>query len=728
MTTQTKPDFSGYATRYNVECSDGRTIRSKAFQHMDKKRVPLMWQHSHNNIEHVLGYADLEHREDGTYAYAYFNDTELAKVAKSQVLHGDITALSIYAKNLRERNRTVEHGDIKEVSLVLAGANVGAYIDNIDLRHSDDEDALVGDVVIYTGEEFTLSHADSEDDSSDDSDDEEGKTVGDIVDSMTEEQKHLLYSMVAKAASSGSVKHSDDEESDDEESDDEAIQNGTESEDESIEHSAGKPMSEVIKSFSKEQRQVVELLIGEAISDAQAPKNSTNTADVQHSDQEGPDMTRNLFENNGSVATESRPTLSHSDVQAIVKHADRTKGKFSEAFADFVSTADSFKHADGDQAGVTYGITDLEYLFPDARTVTSQPELIARQAEWVPRVLAATKKSPFARIKSITADITAPEARAKGYIKGNEKVDEVVKLLKRDTGPTTIYKKQKLDRDDIIDITDLDVVAWLKWEIKFMLDEEVARAILIGDGREYANPDKIKDPEGAASGNGIRSIAKDNDLYAVKIDIDANVEADQMINKIARSRTQYRGSGSPTLYTTDALLTDLLLLPDRIGRRLYATEAELASALRVKEIVAVEVMEEAEDVLGIVVNLTDYTVGTNKGGEINFFSDFDIDFNQEKYLMETRMSGALTKPKSALVLRRLAGTRVSLVTPSFNGETNTIAVPVVEGVDYVIDDAVVKGNVKITKNTTISARAQAGFYIAPNTSRDWTYAVTTPAA
>lgn len=438
-------------------------------------------------------------------------------------------------------------------------------------------------------------------------------------------------------------------------------------------------------------------------------------------------MTRNVFENNGSVAVDTRPTLSHSDIQSIVKHADKSKGKFSDALAAFIETDDSFKHAEGDQAGVTYGITDLEYLFPDARTVTSQPELIARQAEWVPRVLAATKKSPFAKIKSITADITAPEARAKGYIKGNEKVDEVVKLLKRTTGPTTIYKKQKLDRDDIIDITDLDVVAWLKWEIKFMLDEEVARAILIGDGREYANPDKIKDPEGAADGNGIRSIAKDNDLYAVKVDIDANVEADQLINKIARSRTQYRGSGSPTLYTTDALLTDLLLLPDRIGRRLYATEAELASALRVKEIVAVEVMEEAEDVLGIVVNLTDYTVGTNKGGEINFFSDFDIDFNQEKYLMETRMSGALTKPKSALVLRRLAGTRVTLVTPSFNGETNTITVPKVTGVDYIVDDSVVTGSVKISKTTTISARAQAGFYIAPNTSRDWTYATTAAA-
>ena len=713
MTTRPKPDFSGYATRYNVECSDGRTIRSKAFQHMDKKRVPLMWQHSHANIEHVLGYADLEHREDGTYAYAYFNDTTLGKVAKEQVLHGDITALSIYAKNLRERNRVVEHGDIKEVSLVLAGANLGAYIDNVDLQHSDAEDALVGDVVIYTGEEFTLSHADSDEDSSDDSDDDsnegEARTVGDIIDDMTEEQKHLLYSMVAKAANSGAVKHSDDSSEntdDDAESNGEELQNGT-SDDNTDDSDA-----------SAEDDSATD-------SDEQSGSENSNTSadDVQHSDQEGLEMTRNVFENNGSTAVDTRPTLSHSDVQTIVQNANRSKSKFSEAFADFVSSSDSFKHADGAEAGVDYGITNLEYLFPDARTVTSQPELIARQAEWVPRVLAATKKSPFAKIKSITADITAPEARAKGYIKGNEKVDEVVKLLKRETGPTTIYKKQKLDRDDIIDITDLDVVAWLKWEIKFMLDEEVARAILIGDGREYANPDKIKDPEGAASGNGIRSIAKDNDLYAVKVDIDSNVEADTLINKIARSRTQYRGSGSPTLYTTDALLTDLLLLPDRIGRRLYATEAELASALRVKEIVAVEVMEEAENILGIVVNLTDYTVGTNKGGEINFFSDFDIDFNQEKYLMETRMSGALTKPKSALVLRRLAGEKVTLVTPSFNGETNTITVPTVAGVEYLIDDEVVTGNVKITKTTTITARATEGHYIAPNTSRDWTYAV-----
>lgn len=713
MTTELKPDFSGYATRYNVECSDGRTIRSKAFQHMDKKRVPLMWQHSHANLEHVLGYADLEHREDGTYAYAYFNDTALGKIAKAQVLHGDITALSIYAKNLRERNRVVEHGDIKEVSLVLAGANVGAYIDNIDLRHSDEEDALVGDVVIYTGEEFTLSHADSEDEASDDSDDDsedgEAKTVGDIVNSMTEEQKNLLYSMVAKAATSGAVAHSDDtsETSDeDDDSTDDEDQNGTDTD---TTEESDAPAEDEAEQDSDEQ--------------SGSENSTTNTADVQHSDQEGPDMTRNLFENNGSAAVDTRPTLSHSDVQTIVKTAAHNKGKFSDAFSDFVSASDSFKHAAGETAGTDYGIKDIEYLFPDARTVTSQPELIARQAEWVPRVLSATKKSPFAKIKSITADITAPEARAKGYIKGNEKVDEVVKLLKRSTGPTTIYKKQKLDRDDIIDITDLDVVAWLKWEIKFMLDEEVARAILIGDGREYANPDKIKDPEGAADGIGIRSIAKDSDLYAVKVDIDSNVEADVLINKIARSRTQYRGSGSPTLYTTDALLTDLLLLPDRIGRRLYATEAELASALRVKEIVAVEVMEEADDVLGIVVNLTDYTVGTNKGGEINFFSDFDIDFNQEKYLMETRMSGALTKPKAALVLRRLAGTKVTLVTPSFNGLTNTITVPTVTGVEYLVDDEVVTGSVVITKTTTISARATTGHYIAPNTSRDWTYAV-----
>lgn len=716
MTTRPKPDFSGYATRYNVECSDGRTIRSRAFQHMDKQRVPLMWQHSHNNIEHILGYADLEHRDDGTYAYAYFNDTPFGQLAKSQVLHGDITALSIYAKNLRERNKVVEHGDIKEVSLVLAGANVGAYIDNIDLRHSDAEDALVGDVVIYTGEEFTLSHADSDDDSSDDteddSDNKEARTVGDIVESMNEEQKHLLYSMVAKAANSGDVKHSDD----------------------SAETSDVDPDADPNDESSSEENDTDASVDSDASAEDETDKdsdeqsgsaNSTNSADdVQHSDQEGLEMTRNVFETNGSAAVDSRPTLSHSDVQSIVQTAARSKGKFSDAFADFVSTADSFKHA---EAGVDYGITDIDYLFPDARTVTAQPELIARQAEWVPRVLAATKKSPFAKIKSITADITAPEARAKGYIKGNEKVDEVVKLLKRSTGPTTIYKKQKLDRDDIIDITDLDVVAWLKWEIKFMLDEEVARAILIGDGRDYSNPDKIKDPEGAASGDGIRSIAKDSDLYAVKVDIDSNVEADALINKIARSRTQYRGSGSPTLYTTDALLTDLLLLPDRIGRRLYATEAELASALRVKEIVAVEVMEEAEDVLGIVVNLTDYTVGTNKGGELTFFSDFDIDFNQEKYLMETRMSGALTKPKSALVLRRLAGTKVTLVTPSFNGETNTITVPTVTGVDYLVDDEVVTGSVVITKTTTISARAKAGHYIAPNTSRDWTYATTAAA-
>ena len=439
--------------------------------------------------------------------------------------------------------------------------------------------------------------------------------------------------------------------------------------------------------------------------DEQDLKDDAENGDIKHS-QEGITMPTNVFEQNGPAT--KRATLTHAQVQEIIEEAKK---------------GSSFKEAFLAHAG-TYGIDNIEVLFPDARLVNQAPDLIARQTEWVAKVLGATKHAPFARIKSVLADLTAEEARARGYIKGNLKKDEVISLLKRTTSPTTVYKKQKLDRDDIIDITDLDVIAWLKAEIRLMLNEEIARAILVGDGRLSSSDDKIKDPAGSTDGVGIRSIANEHELYAIKVQLAANVSADAMIDQITRARSKYRGSGSPTLYITDPVLTDMLLLKDKMGRRLYDTEASLATVLRVKEIVPVEVMEDTPDLLAIIVNLTDYTVGADKGGELNFFEDFDIDFNQNKYLLETRISGALTRPKSAIVIRREQGTAATPSAPSFNGATNTITIPTTTGIVYMVNDEPVSGSQVITADTTVEAVADAGHYIPANTTTEWTFTYT----
>lgn len=680
-----KADFSGYATKNGLKCSDGRTIMPGAFKHSDKQKVPLVWQHQHNESTNVLGHAVLENRDDGVYAYGFFNDTASALNAKSLVQHKDITALSIYANQLVQQGQNVLHGDIKELSLVLSGANPGAFIDNINLQHGDTYETLEDEAIIYTG--LSLEHEDTPaekpavDNSKNESD--QDKTVKDVFDSMTEEQKNVVYFMIGEAVDG--VDSADSADTTDTTAQHGDIQDAT--------------VKEVFDSMTDAQQKVVHFMLGEAI-------NSKDTTDITHN-QEGTDMTRNVFEQNGS-ATGTTPTLTHDQIQTIVTDGIKF-GSFKESF---------LQHA------VEYGIENIDLLFPDARALATTPELIARQAEWVPKVLGATKHSPFARIKSLAADLTAEEARAKGYIKGTLKKEEVISLLRRTTAPTTVYKKQKLDRDDIIDITDFDVITWLKWEIRFMLNEEVARAILIGDGRSAIHADKIKDPAGVVDGTGIRSIANDNEIYAHQVQLAANVSASVTIDEVTRARTAYRGSGSPTYYTTDKNLVDLLLLKDKMGRRLYGTEAELASALRVKEIVAVEVLEEIPEILGIIVNLIDYTVGADKGGEISFFEDFDIDFNQNKYLLETRISGALTKPKSAIVIRRALGTLAVPAAPSFAGLTNTITVPTVTGVDYRVNDIVVTGAVIITEDTDIVAEPTTDYYFAPNTTATWTFVYT----
>lgn len=688
-----KPDFSGWATRAGLVCTDGRTIMTDAFKHQDKAKVPLLWQHDRTDPSNVLGHAILENRPEGVYAYAFLNEGTRAKQAKLAIEHEDVEAFSIHARQLKEQNKNVIHGNIKEVSLVLNGANPGAMIDNVFIQHGDDKIINPDEFIIYPNE--PIEHADLPEDwedelehaGEDDEDFKDGETLEDVFETLTPKQQKMVNVVISQLAGK------------------EGEEAGGEGND-SAEHSEDGG--------------------NEADGDDPDGGESTDNTDssnenIQHS-QEGTEVTHNAFEeaankNGGSTQTKTvervRPHLSHAEFETIVESARNYGGKFSKAFVK-----DHLEHAD-------YGIEDIDYFFPDFKNLDNQPQLIARQTEWVGRVLAATKHSPMSRLKTILADLTGPEARARGYVKGNEKTDEVISLLKRTTGPTTIYKKQKLDRDDIIDITDFDVVAWLKWEIRFMLNEEIARAILIGDGRAANSPDKIKDPAGALDGVGIRSILKDNDLYSIKKELAANTSPEDSIDEITRARVSYRGSGSPTFYTTDEYLTELLLLKDGFGRRLYNTEAELASALRVKEIVSVEVFNDEPTLIGIIVNLGDYTIGANKGGEISFFEDFDIDFNQNKYLMETRITGALTKPKSAIVVSRASGTQVaSIESPSFDGATDTITIPTVTGVDFVVDGEVVPaGPLVITEDTTVTAEPKDGYYIKPLTNDSWTFTV-----
>jgi len=578
MGAEARPDFSGYATKANLKCSDGRTIMPDAFKHQDKEVIPLVWQHGHNTPDNVLGHAVLEHRDDGVYMYGYFNDTAQAKNALTLVQHKDIKSLSIYANELVEKSKNVLHGFIREVSLVLSGANPGALIDNITLAHADGEMVTLEDeAIIYTGLE--LNHAD--DDSSDPPEDdkkEKKPTAQELFDALTPEQKAAAKEVVeaSKVEPKKEVAHSDEE-------------------------------------------------------------SESKLAHDETENKEGRRMSRNVFESQNRKG-EEKPVLTHDAIQGIVANAKKMG---------------SLKHAVEEYA-LEHGIDNIDLLFPDARTVTSTPEFDARRMEWVSSVINGTKHSPFSRIKSIVADITVDEARALGYVKGSLKKEEFFGLVKRTTTPTTVYKKQQLDRDDIVDITDFDVVTWLKSEMRLMLDEELARAVLIGDGRS-AGPDKIIDPAGAQDAAGIRSILHDDPLYAAPVNVtlsDAGSSPAEVIDALITNMGLYKGSGTPTFYTTMPFITSLLLLKDTTGRRLYNSKSELANAMGLNDIVYVEVMEQEANLLGIVVNLKDYTIGADKGGEVNFFDDFDIDYNQYKYLYETRLSGALTKIRSALVVKK----------------------------------------------------------------------------
>lgn len=579
-----KYDFSGWATRANLKCSDGRTIMKDAFKDNDGQTVPLVWNHQHNDPLNVLGHAKLENRENGVYAYCSFNDTQLGQEAKKMVEHGDVTALSIYANKLKQQGGNVLHGAIREVSLVLAGANPGAYIDSV-ITHGEESEE---EAYIFTGENIEMYHA------------EENEKV--------EETKGEKEQMAdeAKKPEAETAENKD------------------------------KTVQEVFDSLTEEQKTVVYAIIGQALEEA-GVDNKDNNSDSKGDEE----MKHNVFENetqdNTLIHKDNGEALTHADMEAVFADAKR-----------YGSLKDS---------ALAHGISNIDYLFPEAQMVGNTPELITRDMDWVAKFMGKTRKSPFSRIKSMAANITEDEARAKGYIKGNLKKEEVFSLLKRSTTPTTIYKKQKLDRDDVVDITDFDVVAFLKSEMRTMLDEEIARACLVGDGRLASSDDKINEQN-------IRPIWTDADLYTIKyaVSYEANATADQkakaFIRAAVKARKEYKGSGNPVLYTTEDQVTDCLLMEDTQGRMIYETIDKLKTALRVSDIVTVPVMEglvrtsgaDKFDLMGIIVNPADYKIGADKGGAVNMFDDFDIDYNQQKYLIETRCSGALVKPYSAIAL------------------------------------------------------------------------------
>lgn len=563
-------DFCGWATKNDLQCSDGRIIRRDAFKHNDGQKVPLVWNHDHTDPYRVVGHALLENRDEGVYAYGYFNDTDLGNTAKIYVQHGDINQLSIYANQLKQQGPNVMHGNIREVSLVLAGANPGAYIESV-IAHDDESDE---EAVIYTGEKISLSHAEGIKEETEPMADSSKKTVKDVFDTLTEDQKTLFYALI------GQVLDDDDNE----DNKDDEMKQGDE------------------------------------------------------------DMKHNVFDTDTNKKDE---VLAHSEILNDIVADAKRYGSLKESF---------LQHA------AANNITNYENLLPEPKSLNTPPEWIKEDDSWVAKVMRSVHHTPFSRVKSMFATLDENEARARGYIKGNMKKDLALSVLKRTTSPTTVYIKMKMDRDDIVDITDFDVVAWQRAEMRGQLDRELARAMLLGDGRELSSDDKINEQN-------IRPVLKDDDMYTIKYTVKAGQDykvttnsasdndsvAKGVIRAAIKSRKEYKGSGNPTFFTTEDLLTELLLIEDQNGRRIYDSINTLATAMRVKEIVTVPEMESHTDIYGIIVNMADYTTGADKGGAVNMFDDFDIDYNQMKYLMETRMSGALTKPYSAIVLKKEAG-------------------------------------------------------------------------
>jgi HK97 family phage prohead protease len=680
-----EPDFSGYVTRYGVKCTDGRTILPHAFKHQDSQSVPLVWQHQHSSPDNVLGHLVLKHRDDGVWVDGYFNETKSGKNARDLVHHKDINKLSIHANRLVQHGLDVQHGNIIEGSLVLAGANAGAFIENVNMRHADGFTVeLEDDVIIHSGETIVLSHSVSDPDNDGDND-----TPG----------------------------STDDPDSDAPEGGDDTV-------------------ASVLASLSPKQTKVVYGLIGKALNhSANAEDPSTDAGDGTDTDTNAGDQgepaggaddkdkegtvthsaTRNVFDQDKGDAP-GAPTggyvLTHADEEAIFAQAQK-RGSLKAAIEDFA---------------ISHGIDNISALFPEYKAVSDTPEFISRRMAWVNTVLNGVRHTPFARIKQLFADITMDQARAKGYIKGTMKTEEWFAVSKRTTDPKTVYKKQKLDRDDILDITDFDAVNWVQGEMRIMLDEEVARAILFGDGRDIADPDKIDETK-------IRPVATDHDLYTTKVTVNTGASgysAETLIEAIVENFRWYYGTGRPTLYCTYATLSSMLLLKDTLGRRIYPTMADLLAAMPgIGDIQTCEVMEQdTTGLIAVIVNLADYNVGTNNGGEVTPFTFFDIDYNQEKFLLETRFSGALVKYKAALAVYGDATGSDALVvptTPTFNASTGVVTIPTKTGVTYTNADTgatlTAGAQAALDPDTTLNVEAvpASGYYFSTSATANWRF-------
>jgi len=655
-----KYDFGGYATKNDLLCSDGRIIRTNAFIECDGKTVPLVWNHMHDAPENVLGHADLENRPDGVYAYCVFNDTDKAAAAKEAVRNGDICSLSIYANHLKQSGHNVTHGAIREVSLVLAGANPGAEIEQIAIQHSDDsyetldDEAVIKSWIDIDNSEVEFAHSETSDvsDSIADKTSETKKVIitdttsspESVVNSLTEDQKKKLFSLLNDDPVNQNdsneptlvddpevVEHSDTKK-------DGTMATKTNSTTPAADAATddGPTIQDIYDGMTDDQKTVVQYLIGLALQQANGDGGDAAQSDTYG----GNDMYHNVFDsdNDGN-------SFSHSDIEAIKPQL------FADAMNEAKSTNSSFRDAVIEHAA-NYGITNIEVLFPDAKNMDVTPQFLNEQSEWVDIVMQFSSHTPFSHTKTTIADITAGEARAKGYVKGKQKIEEFFAVAKRETTPQTVYKKQKLDRDDVVDITDFDVVNWVRLEMRTKLNEELARAILIGDGRTADSADKIFEEH-------IRPISKDVDLMNVKVNLSQNTDYAKIVEEIALAHSYYRGTGVPMFFTSPTIHTKMLWVKDTTGRRIYSSEDELCAALRVSQIVDVPDMDAATvvegtdtyEIVGIKVNLADYLVGADKGGEINNFDDFDIDYNQYKYLMETRCSGTLRKPWSAETIR-----------------------------------------------------------------------------
>jgi hypothetical protein len=695
-----EPDFSGWATKADVKCSDGRIIMPEAFSHMNGKTVPLVWQHNRSQPDNVLGYAVLEARPDGVYAKGFFNETKPGQQAKALVQHGDIKSLSIYANGLVEKSKKVFHGMIRELSLVLSGANPGALIDNVAIRHADgDVETLDDEAIIFTGLE--LEHA--------------MKTYATKTTTSTVETVDGV-TVGTSTRTNESVRTMDDGQPVPRPSD--IAYSDTDEDD--LEHAEEETVQDVYDSMNDKQKTVVHFMIGAALEEQGSSASQSgiddDEGDLNHKEG-GPSMARNVFDQNKDSGNSEGYSLTHSDIQTIVAEAKRG-GSLKEAVERFA---------------LSHGIDDIDLLFPDAKTLSSTPDFNKRRTEWVTGVMSGARHSPFSRVKSLVADLTLDEARAKGYVKGALKKEEFFGIVRRTTSPTTVYKKQKLDRDDMLDITDFDVVAWLKGEMRLMLEEEVARAVLIGDGREISDADKVKDPIGAADGAGIRSILNDHELYVSHVNVnvdDANSSYSEVVDAILDGMEFYKGTGTPDFYTTIRTLNAFLKTKDSLGRRLYANKTEVAAALGVNSIITVEPMNDETDLLGIIVNLVDYNIGADRGGEVSFFDDFDIDYNQQKYLTETRLSGALVKIKSAIVVKKVASTDTLLAAPTvptFVASTGVVTIPTMTHVVYknAAGDTLSAGAQTALAasgdHIAVVATAASGYYFPNTADTSWTF-------